>query len=102
MSSETWDYLAHAAQTYSEDCDPADDPFYEGIIYLLNRAASEAAVEFARLVESGVPERHARMVVQLSMEHSVAMGVAHPAIDADYYAWRKTQDAPNDTLTFGG
>jgi hypothetical protein len=96
--TETWEYIAQAAAEYAQS-DPADDRFYEPMLYLLNRASSEAAVEFARLTKDGVPEAAARMAVQLSMEHSVAMTAAMGILDADYEEWRKTGSA---TLDYSG
>lgn len=89
MSTETWDYMAAASVEYARS-DPADDRFHEPILYLLNRASSEAAVEFARLRKEEVPEAAARMAVQLTMEHGVAMTAAHGVLGSSYEEWSQS------------
>jgi hypothetical protein len=90
MSNETWDYIAEAASAFAASDDGANEPYYEGICYLLAREASEAAIEFARLTKEGVPEEHARMAVQLTVGHGAAISVARAVLGVDHTEWRQS------------
>lgn len=99
--NETWDYIAAAAEVYASRADGADDPYYEGICYLLGREASEAAIEFARLRKEGVPVDHARMSVHLATGFGAAMTTAHGILDVSYEEWR-TSAAAQQALPSAG
>lgn len=95
MSNETWDYMAAAASDYlavvqsneAEETEPT--AFAYPIAHFLSRVAADSAVEYSRLLEGGVPPEHARMSVQLTLDHHYAMMAAREIIPHDYAEWRR-------------
>lgn len=98
MSTETWDYMAAAAGDYlavlesngTEEAEPT--AFGRAIPFFLSKVASDSAIEFARLLQERVPAEHARMSVQLTMDHHYAMEAAREIIPFDYDEWRTERE----------
>lgn len=94
MSNETWDYIADAAVRYTDS--QTEQRWREAVLYWLSRAASDSAVEFSRLCKEGVPAEHARMSVQLSMDHAMGVQAAEQILGVDYAQWLKARGGTSD------
>lgn len=105
MSNETWDYLAAAAESYGMTAQTAEDKgagataFGFPIVHFLTSTASSTAVEFSRLLAENVPEPHARVAAQLSLDHHYAMLAAEEILEVGYVEWRTAGGvtSPGDT-----
>lgn len=103
--NRTWDYVLEAAECYAHvNLEAIDEgngatAFGEPIVYWMNRAASDSAHEFYRMVaELGMPERVAQVAVQLSPDMVMAMSAAQEILGLDYGEWLKAKVGPSEYL----
>lgn len=104
-STEPWDYVLAAAQTYAQtNAESIDEgngatAFGEPIVYWMNRAAADAALDYAKMVEMGVEPYVARLSVQLGTDLVMAVESAREILGYGYDAWRDA--GGRDEGTFG-
>ena len=95
-TTQIWDYLLAAADGYAGQLRRAqqtasdEPPLAEPIVFWLNRAASDTAHDFAKMIEMGVPPQVAQMAIQLSADTMVALSAAHEILGRNYEEWQKT------------
>lgn len=98
MSTNIWDYVLEAAKRYASDCQSALDEgspasaFAEPVIYWMNRAASDGAHEYHRMVtEIGLPKHVADVAIQLNTDMVMAISAAREILGTDYAEWQQNE-----------
>jgi len=90
-----WDYVLVAAAQYAHTNSEAIDEgvgataFAEPVVYWMNRAATDAAMDFAKMVEMHVDPYVARLAVQLNTDLVMAMSAAQEILGCSYEEWQK-------------
>jgi hypothetical protein len=96
VSNETWDYVLAAAVQYAQtsaDAATEGNPptaFAEPVVYWANLAATDAALDYAKMTEQRVEPYVARLAVQLGTGFVMAMSVAQEILGVSYEEWSRS------------
>jgi hypothetical protein len=105
VSNETWDYVLAAAAQYAQTNAEAVDEgtgataFAEPIVYWMNLAATDAALDYAKMIEQRVEPYVARLTVQLGTGFVMAMSAAQEILGVSYEEWSRS--AAHDEKPWG-
>lgn len=96
--TETWDFVLAAAQTYAHTNAEAVDEgqgataFGEPVVYWMNRAATDAALDYAKMIEQKIEPYVARLACQLATDLVMALAAAEEILGCNYGVWSGAQD----------
>lgn len=106
MSNEIWDYVLTAAAQYAHVNSEAVDEgtgataFAEPIVYWMNRAAADAALDFAKMIEMQVDPSVARLAIQLNTDLVMGMSAAQEVLGRSYEEWSRSKAASGGTFGY--